>query len=66
MTTNPKIIAAISGAIGAYIADEEAAQAQAVSLAGPPPAGPPLNLWALAGRSEAMQLRMLMQRRSLR
>ena len=28
--------------------------------------GPPLNLWALAGRQEAMQLRLLMQRRSLR
>jgi hypothetical protein len=25
-----------------------------------------VNLWALAGRSQAMQLRLLMQRRSLR
>ena len=32
----------------------------------PPAPGPPLNLWALAGRQEAMQLRLLMQRRSLR
>jgi hypothetical protein len=65
MTINPKIIAAISGALGAYLADEEAAQA--VSLAGEPAAaGPMVNLWALAGRQEAMQLRMLMQRRSLR
>ena len=29
-------------------------------------AGPPLNLWGLAARSQAMQLRLLMQRRSLR
>jgi hypothetical protein len=65
-TINPKILAAISGAVGAYIADEEAAQAQAVMAAPQPQAGTPLNLWALAGRSEAMQLRQLMQRRSLR
>ena len=60
----PQILAAISGAIAAYMADEEACQ-MAASFAAPAP-GPPLNLWALAGRSEAMQLRLLMQRRSLR
>ena len=59
----PQLLAAISGAIGAYIADEEACQTAAAGMAAP---GPPLNLWALAGRSEAMQLRLLMQRRSLR
>ena len=64
----PQIIAAISGAISAYLADEEvacqaAAQATAMAAAAP---GPPLNLWALAGRQEAMHLRLLMQRRSLR
>jgi len=64
-TINPKILAAISGAIGAYMADEEAWQAAAGGMAAPAP-GPPLNLWALAGRQEAMQLRLLMQRRSLR
>ena len=61
----PQILAAISGAIGAYIADEEACQAAAAGLAAPAP-GPPLNLWGLAGRQAAMQLRQLMQRRSLR
>jgi hypothetical protein len=60
---SPQILAAITGAISAYIADEEACQA--AGLAAAPPA-PPLNLWALAGRQEAMQLRLLMQRRSLR
>ena len=60
----PQILAAISGAIAAYIADEEACQTAAVSTAAAP--GPPLNLWALAGRQAAMQLRLLMQRRSLR
>ncbi len=69
MTINPKIIAAISGAIGAYIADEEAvsqAAAQATALAAAAAPGPAVSLWALAGRQQAMQLRLLMQRRSLR
>ena len=48
-TLTPQILAAISGAIGAYIADEEACQAAAAGFAAPAP-GPPLNLWALAGR----------------
>jgi hypothetical protein len=63
----PQIMAAISGAISAYLADEEAAaQAAALSAAARAlPSGPP-NLWGLAGRTEAMQLRLLMQRRSLR
>ena len=65
MSITPHILAAISGAIGAYIADEEACQAAAAGMMAAP-AGPPLNLWALAGRQEAMQLRLLMQRRSLR
>jgi len=60
----PQILAAISGAIAAYLADEEAVQMAAAGAAAAP--GPPLNLWALAGRQEAMQLRLLMQRRSLR
>jgi hypothetical protein len=63
MPITPQILAAISGAIAAYMADEEACQAAGMAAAAP---GPPLNLWALAGRSEAMQLRLLMQRRSLR
>jgi hypothetical protein len=61
----PHILAAISGAIAAYIADEEACQAAALGQMARP-SGPPVNLWALAGRQEAMQLRLLMQRRSLR
>jgi hypothetical protein len=64
MTIKPQILAAISGAVAAYLAAEEAAyQAAAVSLA---PPGPPPNLWGLAGRSQSMQLRLLAQRRSLR
>jgi len=64
-TVKPQVLAAISGAIGAYIADEEACQTAAAGMAAPAP-GPPLNLWGMSGRSEAMQLRLLMQRRSLR
>jgi hypothetical protein len=67
MPIKPQILAAISGAISAYIAEEEAVHYQAAALAGAAYApGPPLNLWAMSGRSQAMQLRMLMQRRSLR
>ena len=62
----PQILAAISGAIAAYIADEEACQTAAAGYAAAAAPGPPLNLWALAGRQAAMQLRLLMQRRSLR
>ena len=65
MSITPQVLAAISGAMAAYLADEEACQAAAAGVAGAAP-GPPLNLWALAGRQEAMQLRLLMQRRSLR
>jgi len=64
MSIKPQVLAAISGAIAAYMADEEACQMAAVCAAAAP--GPPLNLWALAGRSEAMQLRLLNQARSLR
>ena len=58
----PQILAAISGALAAYLAEEEAAPTPTMVAA----AGPPLNLWGLAARSQAMQLRLLMQRRSLR
>jgi len=66
MPIKPQILAAISGAISAYLAEEEAYQAAALSQAAAPVPGPPPNLWGLAGRSQAMQMRMLMQRRSLR
>jgi hypothetical protein len=68
MPIKPQILAAISGAVSAYIADEEAAcQAAALTpmMAAAAP-GPTVNLWALAGRQQAMQMRLLMQRRSLR
>ena len=68
VTIKPQIIAAIGGAISAYIADEEAA-GQAAALTGVAAVaapGPTVSLWALAGRQQAMQMRMLMQRRSLR
>jgi hypothetical protein len=62
----PQILAAISGALTAYLAQEEAGQAAAAGMMAAMPAGPPVNLWGLAGRQAAMQLRLLMQRRSLR
>jgi len=60
----PQILAAISGALAAYLEQEEAGQVAAAGLAAAP--APVVNLWALAGRQAAMQLRLLMQRRSLR
>jgi hypothetical protein len=60
------VLATISSAIAAYLADEEAYQAAASLAVAPGAASPPLNLWALAGRQGAMQLRLLLQRRSLR
>ncbi len=66
MPIKPQILAAISGAIGAYMAEEEAvSQAAALAAAAPAP-GSAVSLWTLAGRQQAMQLRLLMQRRSLR
>jgi hypothetical protein len=67
----PQILAAISAAIQSYLDDEAAAMQQqqvlSLSLAGlVAPGGPPINLWALSGRQEAMQQRFFMQRRSFR
>jgi hypothetical protein len=63
----PQIMAAISGALASYLAEEEAAcrAAEQLAAAAPSPA-PAVNLWGLSGRSQAMQWRLLAQRRSLR
>jgi hypothetical protein len=63
MPIKPQILAAISGAIQSYLAEEEALQALQAAYA--PPAPPP-SLWGVAGRQWAMQMRLLAQRRSLR
>jgi hypothetical protein len=62
----PQILAAISGALAAFIAEEEAYQVAAAGRLAAPPPGPPVNLWGMSGRQTAMQLRLLAQRRSLR
>jgi hypothetical protein len=62
----PQILAALSGALAAYLADEEAGEVAAAGMLAAGPPAPPVNLWGLAGRQAAMQLRQLMQRRSLR
>jgi len=63
----PPIMAAISAAIQEYLMEEEAfmAATSAAQMA-PRAAGPPPNLWGLSGRQASMQVRQLMQRRSLR
>jgi len=59
-------MAAIGGAIQAYIQEEEAMLAAAALPSGLPMPAPPANLWGISGRQWAMQTRQLMQRRSLR
>ena len=66
MAIKPQILAAISGALQAYIQEEEALMAAAAGPAGPPLPAPPANLWGISGRQWAMQTRTLLQRRSLR
>lgn len=66
MSITPQILAAISGAVHAYLEEEAAWQAAYALPAGPPPPAPPANLWGLSGRQWAMQTRQLMQRRALR
>jgi len=61
---NPKVMAAISAAVGAYL-EEEAAAAMAMQQAAA--AAPPfatINLWAIAGRMDAMLQRRSCQMRA--
>jgi hypothetical protein len=62
----PQILAAISGALQAYIQEEEAILAATPLPAGLPLPAPPANLWGISGRQWIMQTRQLMQRRSLK
>ncbi|MFZ2089424.1 MAG: hypothetical protein WAU47_12695 [Desulfobaccales bacterium] len=62
----PQILAAISGAIQAYIQEEEAMLAAAAVPATLALPAPPANLWGISGRQWTMQTRQLIQRRSLR
>lgn len=55
---DPKVMVAISAAIGAYL-EEEAAAAMAMQAAAAAPPFATVNLWAIAGRIE-----MMAQRRS--
>jgi hypothetical protein len=65
-SVKPQILAAISGAIHAYIQEEEAYWAAAAVPTGPALPAPPANLWGISSRQWTMQTRQLMQRRSLR
>ena len=65
MAIQPQLLAAISGAIYAYIQEEEAWVAAAAPAGLPLPA-PPANLWGVSSRLWTMQTRQLLQRRSLR
>jgi hypothetical protein len=62
----PQLLAAISGAIQAYIQEEEALLAAGAVPAGLQLPAPPANLWGLSGRQWTMQTRLLLQRRALR
>jgi hypothetical protein len=65
MAMKPAILAALSGAVLAYIQEEEALLA-AAAPAGPSVPAPPANLWGISGRQWTMQMRLLLQRRALR
>lgn len=69
MARKDKVRAAVAAAIQAYLQEEEAilmAQAAPMpAVAVPGPVTMP-NLWGLASRQAAMQLRVLLQRRSLK
>jgi hypothetical protein len=65
-SVKPHILAAINGAVNAYIQEEEALLAAAAVPAGAPLPAPPANLWGISGRQWTMQTRQLLQRRSLR
>lgn len=69
MALEPKLLAAITAAIEAYLQDEQVMLAAAV--AAPPAAAVAIpstvqNIWGLAGRQLGMQLRVLCQRRTLK
>jgi len=57
-TIDPKVMVAISAAIGAYLEEEAAAMAMQQEAAAAPPFAT-VNLWAIAGRMD-----MMLQRRS--
>ena len=63
---NPKVMAAISAAIGAYLQEEAAALTASASEAAPSAAAPyaSINIWAIAGRQDVMFTRRMWQMRT--
>jgi hypothetical protein len=59
---DPKVMAAISAAIGAYLEEESMAAMAAQAAAVAPFAT--INLWAISGRQDAMLQRRMWQTRS--
>jgi hypothetical protein len=58
---DPKVVAAISGAVGAYLEEEAAAKAKSEASVVVP--YKPLNIWAISGRQDAMFQRRMWQMR---
>jgi hypothetical protein len=63
---DPKVMAAISAAIGAYLGEEAAALTVSAAEAAPPSAAPyaSINIWAIAGRQDVMFTRRMWQMRT--
>ncbi|HEX7534976.1 MAG TPA: hypothetical protein VF343_06940 [Syntrophales bacterium] len=62
---NPKVMAAISAAIGAYLGEEGAALAAPAAEAAPSAAPyASINIWALSGRQDVMFIRRMWQMRT--
>ena len=62
---NPKVMAAISAAIGAYLQEEAAVLSVSAAEAAPSVAPyASINIWALAGRQDVMFTRRMWQMRT--
>ncbi len=62
---NPKAMAAVSAAIGAYLQEEAAALTVSAAEAAPSAAPyAPINIWAIAGRQDVMFTRRMWQMRT--
>lgn len=67
MTVNKKVIAAITAAVGEFLAGEQAVVVAAPEERRPPQTpGPVFSPWALAGRQSMMDMRRFLQMRLVR
>ncbi|MCU0589537.1 MAG: hypothetical protein MUF52_15465 [Syntrophobacteraceae bacterium] len=68
MPVNPKVIAAITAAVGEFLQAEPAMSAPVAVVESRPPTTPPVvfSPWALSGRQSMMDMRRFLQMRLAR